>query len=195
MLCSGERTPLLYLSEALGLGYTPSAFLWPVTRPADVLVGGIDYPAAHGRRAVNMLLASALTDWHVRVKQIERPRSWQALEAAERELRPVSAHVVGQASKGLRVRVFGLNALLPVGQMSSATHRPTSWTRRSSTDSTASLRSRFCGSTLTRGKSSCRSASHTVDSCACPWIFTRSSYGSRLPDGSDCFATKRLTLV
>jgi ribosomal protein S1 len=62
-----------------------------------------------------MLLASALTSWQVRVKQIARTRNWHALEAALSEQRPVRAGVVGKAPKGVRIRVYGLNGLLPFG--------------------------------------------------------------------------------
>ncbi len=87
-------------------------------RRADILLGEIDDPAARGRRAVNMLLASALTSWQVRVKQITRSRNWHALERALVEMRSLPAEVVGTAPKGLRLQVYGLNALLPFGQIS-----------------------------------------------------------------------------
>jgi ribosomal protein S1 len=64
-----------------------------------------------------MLLTSALTGWHVRVTQIARSPNWRALEAARQDLRAAPADVVGKAPKGLRVRVYGLNALLPFGQL------------------------------------------------------------------------------
>jgi ribosomal protein S1 len=64
-----------------------------------------------------MLLASALTSWQIRVKLIMRSPGWRALELAEGELRPVPADVIGRAPKGLRVQVYGLNALLPFGQI------------------------------------------------------------------------------
>jgi hypothetical protein len=109
--------PLLYIAAALGLSYVPSGVLYPVRRRADILLGEIDYPAARGRRAVNMLLTSALTSWQVRVKQIGRSANWRALETALADLRPVRAEVIGKAPKGLRVRVYGLNGLLRFGQM------------------------------------------------------------------------------
>jgi ribosomal protein S1 len=64
-----------------------------------------------------MLLASELTSWRVRVKQIARSRNWRGLELAFAEGQPVRAQVVGRAPKGLRVQVHGLNALLPLGQL------------------------------------------------------------------------------
>ena len=109
--------PLRYIADALGLTYLPSAVLYPVRRRADVLLGEIDFPGARGARARNMLLASALTSWQVRVKQISRTRNWHALEAALSDQRPVRAEVVGKAPKGVRVRVYGLNGLLPFGRM------------------------------------------------------------------------------
>jgi transcription antitermination factor NusA-like protein len=110
--------PLRYIAAALGLSYVPSGVLYPVRRRADILLGDIDYPAARGRRALNMLLASALTSWQVRVKQIVRSRNWHALEAAQSDSRSVRAEVLGSAPKGLRVQVYGLNGLLPFGQIS-----------------------------------------------------------------------------
>ncbi len=64
-----------------------------------------------------MLLASELTSWRMRVKQIARSRNWHGLEMALADERPVRAQVVGRALKGLRVQVHGLNALLPFGQL------------------------------------------------------------------------------
>jgi transcription antitermination factor NusA-like protein len=110
--------PLRYVAASLGLSYLPSAHLYTVRRRADVLLGEIDYPSARGRRAINMLLTSALTGWQVRVTQIARSRNWHALERAQAELRSLRAEVLGTAPKGLRLQVYGLNALLPFGQIS-----------------------------------------------------------------------------
>ncbi len=110
--------PLRYIAASLGLSYLPSAVMYPVRRRADILLGEIDYPAARGRRALNMLLTSALTGWQVRVKQIVRSRNWHALERAQAEMQSLPAEVLGTARKGLRVQVYGLNALLPFGQIS-----------------------------------------------------------------------------
>jgi transcription antitermination factor NusA-like protein len=109
--------PQRYIAAALGLSYVPTTMLYPVRRHADVLLGEIDYPAARGQRAINMLLASELTSWRVRVKQIARSRHWRGLELALAEERSVRAQVIGRAPKGLRVQVHGLNALLPFGQL------------------------------------------------------------------------------
>jgi hypothetical protein len=110
--------PLQYIAASLGLTYVPSAVLYPVRHRADILLGEIDYPAARGRRAINMLLTSALTSWQVRVKRIASSRNWHALAAAVSESRSVRGEVVGSAPKGLRVQVYGLNGLLPFGQIS-----------------------------------------------------------------------------
>jgi transcription antitermination factor NusA-like protein len=112
-----QAEPQRYIAAALGLSYIPTMMLYPVRRRAEVLLGEIDYPAARGPRETNMLLATGLTSWHLRVKQIARSRNWRALEAAHAEARPVRAQVVGRAPKGLRVQVYGLNALLPFGQL------------------------------------------------------------------------------
>jgi transcription antitermination factor NusA-like protein len=110
--------PLQYIAASLGLSYLPSVVLYPVRHRADILLGEIDYPAARGKRALNMLLTSALTSWQVRVKQIARSRNWHSLEAAQSDSRSVHAEVPGSAPKGLRVQVYGLNGLLPFGQIS-----------------------------------------------------------------------------
>jgi transcription antitermination factor NusA-like protein len=119
--------PLPYIAAALGLSHSPSAFLQPLGRRAEVLLGEIDYPGARGRGAVNVLLAGALTGWRIRLKQIARSPSWRALEQARCERRAVAGQVVGKTPKGLRVQVYGLNALLPIGQLGGvrrATPRP-----------------------------------------------------------------------
>jgi transcription antitermination factor NusA-like protein len=110
--------PLQYIAASLGLSYLPSAVLYPIRHRADILLGDIDYPAARGRRAVNMLLTSALTSWQVRVKRIASSPNWHALEGALSESRSLRAEVLGSAPKGLRVQVYGLNGLMPFGQIS-----------------------------------------------------------------------------
>jgi transcription antitermination factor NusA-like protein len=107
--------PLQYIAASLGL---PSAVLYPVRHRADILLGEIDYPAARGRRAINILLTTALSSWQVRVKRIASSRNWHVLESALSETRSVRAEVLGSAPKGLRVQVYGLNGLLPFGQIS-----------------------------------------------------------------------------
>jgi N utilization substance protein A len=112
-----HRDPAQYIAEALGLGYVPSTLLIPPARWARVFLGEIDFPGVRGWRATNVLLASALTSWRIRLQQIARSPAWTMLERARLEQRPVTAWVVGRSSKGLRVQVYGLNGLLPIGQI------------------------------------------------------------------------------
>ena len=104
-----------YLARALGLSYRPPVWLEPLQRRAEVLLGEIDYLAARNPR--NVLLASALTGWHISVRQIAASSGWRALRLAKKERRSVSAAVVGRAPRGLRLEVYGLPALLPIGQI------------------------------------------------------------------------------
>ncbi len=78
--------PPPYIAPGPGLSYLPSAFLRPASRRFDILLADVDYRAARGRRDLNMLLTSALTDWRVRIQQIARSRSWRALQAAQADV-------------------------------------------------------------------------------------------------------------
>jgi S1 RNA binding domain len=118
--------PVLSIAAALGLRHSPGTFLQPLGRRAGVLLGDIDYTGARGGE-VNVLPAAALTGWRIRLERIARSPSWRALEHARRERRAVAGQVVGKTPKGLRVQVYGLNALLPIGQLGGvrrATPRP-----------------------------------------------------------------------
>jgi hypothetical protein len=118
--------PVRYLAAALGLRHSPSTFLQPLGRRAEVLLGDIDHTGARGGEA-NVPLASALTGWRIRLEPMARSPSWRALAQARRERRAVAGQVVGKTPKGLRVQVYGLNALLPIGQLGGvkrATPRP-----------------------------------------------------------------------
>ena len=70
-----------------------------------------------GRRGINLLLASALTEWRIRLRQIARSQAWRALEVAQREHGSVPASVETRVTKGLAVSIYGLNGLLPTGQV------------------------------------------------------------------------------
>ena len=91
--------------------------LLPSARLAQVFLGEIDYAGVRGWQATKLLLASALTDWRIRLKRISHTRAWHALERAQAEHQPITALVAGRSPKGLRVQVYGLNALLPIGQI------------------------------------------------------------------------------
>jgi transcription antitermination factor NusA-like protein len=109
--------PARYIAEALGLGYVPPIELSPTTRLANVLLGDIDVRGTRGRRGINLLLASALTGWRIRLREMTRSPAWRAIETAQAEHRSVPAVVQLRVSKGLAVSVYGLNGLLPIGQV------------------------------------------------------------------------------
>ena len=81
------------------------------------LLGGIDHPAARGWHDINLVLATALTSWQLSVEPIADSPSWRALELARRNGIAVPAEVTGRMPKGLPVRVYDLNGLLPFGQI------------------------------------------------------------------------------
>ena len=112
-----QGDPARYVAEALGLGYLPPIELSPSTRLANVLLGDIDVRGIRGRQGINLLLASALTEWRIRLRQIAHSPAWKSLEAAHAERRSVPATVQSRVPKGLAVVTYGLNALLPTGQV------------------------------------------------------------------------------
>jgi hypothetical protein len=112
-----QGNPAGYIAEALGVGYLPPVELHPSSRLANVLLGDIDVRGIRGRRGINLLLASALTDWRIRLREIARSPAWRALEVANREHRSVPASVDSRVAKGLALSIDGLNALLPTGQV------------------------------------------------------------------------------
>ena len=109
--------PMRYVSAALGLSYLPSGRLYPVGRRAEILLGGIDYPSARGWHDLNLVLASALTSWQLAVESIADSPNWHALELARRDASTAPAELTGRTPKGLLVRVYDLNGLLPFGQI------------------------------------------------------------------------------
>ena len=84
---------------------------------ADVLLGDIDVRGARGRQGTNLLLASALTGWRIRVREIARSPAWRMLEAARQDHRSVPAVVQARVPKGLAVVTYGLHGLLPTGKV------------------------------------------------------------------------------
>ncbi len=112
-----QGDPSRYIAEALGLGYLPPIELSPSTRLANVLLGDIDVRGVRGRQGINLLLASALTERRIRLRQIARSPAWKAVEAAHAEHRSAPATVLARVPKGLALSIYGLNALLPIGQV------------------------------------------------------------------------------
>jgi transcription antitermination factor NusA-like protein len=112
-----QGDPPRYIVDALGLGYLPPIEVSPSRRLANVLLGDIDVRGARGRQGINLLLASALTGWRIRLREIARSPAWKALEAARDEHRSVPALVQARVPKGLAVVIYGLHGLLPTGQV------------------------------------------------------------------------------
>jgi hypothetical protein len=95
----------------------PPVELSPSTRLASVLLGDIDVRGVRGRRGINLLLASALTEWRIRLREIARSPAWKTLEVARQEHRSVPATVQSRVTKGLALSIYGLHGLLPTGQV------------------------------------------------------------------------------
>jgi transcription antitermination factor NusA-like protein len=112
-----QGDPARYIAGALGLGYLPPVQLSPSSRLANVLLGDIDVRGTRGRRGINLLLASALTEWRIRLRDISQSPAWKVLEQARRERRTVRAIVQALVPKGLAVELYGLHGLLPIGQV------------------------------------------------------------------------------
>ena len=120
-----QGDPARYIASALGLGYLPRFELNGSSRLANVLLGDIDLRGTRGRQGVNLLLATALTEWRIRLREIARTPAWKALEEARGAHRSVVAEVQALVPKGLAVSVFGLHGLLPTGRIHGV-HRKTS---------------------------------------------------------------------
>jgi transcription antitermination factor NusA-like protein len=103
-----------YIADALGLGpeVAPPVVLLPGLRHARVLLGEIDVRGIAGWRGLNTVLASALTGWRIRLEPVAATAAWQRLEAAMYARRSVSGTIVGRTSRGTRVEIVGLYAVL-----------------------------------------------------------------------------------
>jgi len=112
-----QGDPGRYIAAALGLSYLPPVEISPSTRLANVLLGDIDFRGVRGRRGTNLLLASALTGWRIRLRELAGSTAWKTLERARDEHKSVPATVQSRVPKGLALVVYGLNALLPTGQV------------------------------------------------------------------------------
>jgi len=109
--------PASYIASALGLGYLPPIEVFGVSRLANVLLGDIDVRGTRGRGNLNVLLASVLTGWRIRLREIASAPAWKELQRALDQRRSVPATVETRVPKGLAVSVYGLNALLPTGRV------------------------------------------------------------------------------
>jgi transcription antitermination factor NusA-like protein len=107
-----QRSARAYIADALGLGEVPPMLLLPAIGHARVLLGEIDVRGIAGWRGLNVVLASALTGWRIRLEPVAGTAAWRRLNAAMLARRPVAAAVVGRSERGLRVEVLGLYAVL-----------------------------------------------------------------------------------
>lgn len=112
-----QGDPVRYVAGALELGYLPPIQLDGISRLANVLLGEIDKIGMRGPQGVNLLLASALTGWRIRLRSIRNSPAWRLLDSARDQRRSVPGVVEARAGKGLSVSVYGLNALLPTGRL------------------------------------------------------------------------------
>ena len=107
-----QRSPSGFIADALGLGEVPPMLLLPGISHARALLGEIDLRGIAGWRGLNVLLASALTGWRIRLEPVAATPAWRRLQAAMLARRPVFGTVVGRAERGVRVEVLGLYAVL-----------------------------------------------------------------------------------
>jgi transcription termination/antitermination protein NusA len=101
-----------YIADALGLGEAPPMLLLPAIAHARVLLGEIDVRGIAGWRDLNVVLASALTGWHIRLEPVAATDAWRRLELALRTRRTVQGTVVGATQRGPRLELLGLYAIL-----------------------------------------------------------------------------------
>ena len=107
-----QRSARAYIADALGLGEVPPMLLLPAIGHARVLLGEIDVRGIAGWRGINVVLASALTGWRIRLEPVASTAAWRRLHTAMQARRPLAATVAGRTERGLRVEVLGLFAVL-----------------------------------------------------------------------------------
>ena len=110
-----QRSARAYIADALGLGEVPPMLLLPAIAHARVLLGDIDVRGIAGWRDLNVVLASALTGWRIRLEPVAATAAWRRLELAMRTRRPVPGTVVGATERGPRLELLGLYAVLSGG--------------------------------------------------------------------------------
>ena len=77
-----HANPARYIAEALSLGYVPP-MVFAGTRRAEVLLGEIDFRGVRGWQSMNLLLASSVTGWRIRVKRIVRSAPWLSRDSRQ----------------------------------------------------------------------------------------------------------------
>ncbi len=110
-----KRSARAFIADALGLGEVPPMLLLPAIAHARVLLGEIDVRGIAGWRDLNVVLASALTGWRIRLEPVAATAAWRRLELAMRTRRPVPGVVVGATERGPRFELLGLYAVLSGG--------------------------------------------------------------------------------
>ena len=90
--------------------------LLPGIGHARVLLGEIDVRGIAGWRDVNVILASALTGWRIRLEPVAATPNWARLQVAMQTRRPVTGSVLGAGRTRPRVEVLGLYAVLSGGE-------------------------------------------------------------------------------
>ena len=101
-----------YIAHALGLAEPAPTLLLPGLSHARVLLGEIDLRGLAGWRGINVILASALTGWRIRLDSVTHTAAWASLASAARTRRSVEATVIGHTDRGVRVDAFGLHAVV-----------------------------------------------------------------------------------
>ena len=107
-----QRSAAGFIADALGLGEVPPMLLLPGIGHARVLLGEIDLRGIAGWRGLNVVLASALTGWRIRLEPVSATAGWQRLASAVRDKRRIVASVVGPSQRGVRLEMLGLYAIL-----------------------------------------------------------------------------------
>jgi transcription antitermination factor NusA-like protein len=110
-----QRSASGYIADALGLGEIPPVVLLPALGRARVLLGEIDMRGIAGWRGLNVILASALTGWRIRLELVSATAAWTELESAMRARRAVTGRVVGRTERGPRLELLGLFGVLSGG--------------------------------------------------------------------------------
>ena len=86
--------PPTYIANALGVPRRTPMQLLPGIRHAHVFLGEIDLRGIAGWRNLNVVLASSLTGWRIRLLPVSQTTMWRRLEAARRDGTTVRAAVV-----------------------------------------------------------------------------------------------------
>jgi transcription antitermination factor NusA-like protein len=101
--------PQTYVASALGVAPRTPMLLLPAIRHAHVFLGEIDLRGIAGWRNLNVVLASTLTGWRIRLLPIAQTAAWKRLQQACAE----GSTLTGTMVEPNLVEIFGLYARLP----------------------------------------------------------------------------------